>query len=150
MFKQFMLVVFITLASLFHVSAKNHPATVQADDSTAVLQECLDLSELQQYFPTNSDGSKQQVRILQHPVTFSSDIKATKFGAAVLFIDRSGTAGLDAYVNFTSFIITGNDASATFNLTYGRNSNTPSSAKVAVTFQKNGTSWTVINSTLNY
>lgn len=129
------------------IQLKSYCQTIS--DESAVLQKCIDLDAIQMYYPKSLNGSYQQVRILQHPFSFISGVEAAKFGQSVLFVNRDATAGLDAYLNFTSFLITGNSGSASFNITYDRNTNHPDAVVVQVNLEKVEGNWTIINSNLS-
>ncbi len=119
-------------------------------DKIAVLQLSLDIPALQSYLPSDANGNKQAVRVLQHPVSFSSDIQLTKNGMPVIFLgQRDGTQGLDAYINFTEFDVQENSASVFFNITYDRNTSTPNSRKVSVKLTKNQGNWSITESSIN-
>ena len=139
---------FFSFLVLFTVSASGKTFAQSNSDQSAVLQLCLDLPELQNYYPTNTDASKQQVRILQFPYVFPSDLTINEFNLPVLLITRDDIGSLDGYMNFTLFDINGNNATANFNLTYGRNSNAPGSVKITVTLQKINSTWNIVNSSL--
>lgn len=119
------------------------------DDETLILQKCLDLPAIQDYFPSNADGSKQQVKVIQFPYEFSSGVSLSKFDAPVLFAGRGEFNYAEAFVNFDSLSINGAEASAVFTITYNRNSRPPSVVKISVTLQKTDGQWNVINSIQN-
>lgn len=139
------LFIFVVLVCSFQ--AKSYCQAIS--DESVVLQKCIDLASVQVYYPKNTNGSYQQVRILQYPFTFASDIEVTKFGQPVLFINRDLISGLDAYLNFTSFSINGNSASVSFNITYDRNTVNPDAVVVKVNLEKVDGNWNIINSNLN-
>jgi hypothetical protein len=143
-FKQIVFSIIALLFCFFTASADRLPVRISSEDESAVLQKSLDLAELQSYLPSN-----KQVRILQHPVVFSSNVVVTKFGLPVLFVDREATDGLDAYINFISFSVSGDTATANFIITYGRNSSNPGSVRVSVKLSKSAGNWNIIDSTIN-
>ena len=73
-----------------------------ADDMIVILQKCIDLPELQQYFTDDSAGSPKQVCILQHGVSFPIDIEVSKFGKTILFMDKTQLSdnGVTSYFLF--------------------------------------------------
>jgi hypothetical protein len=133
---------------LFFLAGTHRGFAQETTDYTQVIQKCLDLPGLQSHYATNADGSKQQVRILQHPFAFPAGITVSKFNSPILFVSRDGVAGLDAYINFTSFSIENNKATAGLIMTYGRNSNSPGSVRMTVSLEKVANQWNIINSTL--
>lgn len=57
-------------------------------DQAAVLQKCIDLPELQQHYPVNTDGTHQEIYIMQHAVNFPGNIEVSKFGKKPVFLDK--------------------------------------------------------------
>lgn len=57
-------------------------------DQAAILQACIDLPELQQHYPVNTNGTHQEIYIMQHAVYFPVDIEVSKFGKKPVFLDK--------------------------------------------------------------
>ncbi|GAB4094173.1 hypothetical protein [Flaviaesturariibacter terrae] len=136
------------LGFLLAIAAPQKGFAQATADNAEVLQKCLDLPALQAFYPSGVDGAKQQVTILQLPVAFPAGLSVTKFEQPVLFVSRDGVGNKDAYINFLSFTVGDQDASADFFMTYGRNSTSPGSVRMKVTLSKVNDQWSVTNSTV--
>lgn len=121
------------------------------DDQAKILQKCIDLTELQQYFPKNADNSFKQLRILNFPVSFPVSVKAVKFDQPVLFQTREEVVAdnPDVLFTFSKFSITDNVASVVFYLNCNRNSVTPNIVEVTVSLTKSVENWSITEFTLN-
>ena len=120
-----------------------------ATDQAVVLQKCLDLPELQQYYPVAAGGIHQQVYIMQYPYVFPAGIQVSKFGKVVQIVDRSTVVDKQAvaYFLFQTFSIKGNKANVTFDFYYNYNTN-KTFLNSTVVLNKNGDTWTVSDSKL--
>jgi hypothetical protein len=121
-----------------------------ASDTAAVLQKCLDMPELQQYFPKNLDGTYKQVYVMQYPIAFSANNAVSKFQQSVLFEQRGAIYAdkADGYFMFTSFAISGNTATVTFDYNYNY-TKAPAAIEVSLSLQKTGTEWTITTTQLH-
>jgi hypothetical protein len=121
-----------------------------ASDTTAILQKCLDMPELQQYFPKNLDGTYKQVYVMQYPVAFSANNAVSKFQQSVLFEQRGAIYAdkADEFFMFTSFAISGNTATVAFYYHYNYTT-TPATIEVTLTLQKTGTEWAITTTQLH-
>jgi hypothetical protein len=119
-------------------------------DTTAVLQKCLDMPELQQYFPKNLDGTYKQVYVMQYPVAFSANNAVSKFQQSVSFEQRGAIYAdkADGFFMFRSFSISGNTAAVTFDYNYNYTT-VPAAVEVTLTLQKTGSTWAVTNTQLH-
>lgn len=83
------------------------------NDQAAVLQKCMDLPALQQYFPRNSDSGYKELVVMQHGVSFPANISVTHGGDSPLFKSKGQIANdaNDAYFYFNSFNVMPNSAS---------------------------------------
>ena len=113
-------------------------------DQAAVLQKCLDLPGLQQYYPAN-----QQVYIMQYPYVFPAGITVTKSGKPVQLVDRAVIAGNDAkaYFLFHTFSAGGNTANVKFDFYYNFSAN-KTIMSGTVLMVKNGDIWNVTETKL--
>lgn len=108
-------------------------------DQAAVVQKCLDLPGLEQYYPAN-----QQVYIMQYPYVFPAGLIVSKFGKPVQLVDRAVIAGKDAkaYFLFQSFSVEGNTANVKFDFYYNYSAN-KTYLNGTVILVKNSDIWTV-------
>lgn len=76
-------------------------------DMANVLQKCLDLPELEIYYSQNTDGSFDQLNIMQHGVSFPVDIQVLKFGKPILLKSKQEIInGKTTYFLFYEFTLT--------------------------------------------
>ena len=85
-------------------------------DITMILQKCIDLPDLQQFFPVNNDGSLKQLYVLQHGVSFPSNTNVLKSGLKVRFVNKNQLAAeeITSYFIFWEFVIDNNSAKVDF------------------------------------
>jgi hypothetical protein len=121
-------------------------------DLAQVLQKCIDLPELQQYYPLNSDGSIKPLYIMQYPISFSSDQVIEKAGGMVKFMTKSDIAEnkVESYFMFRSLNINQNAADVNYNYFYSYNytSKQFKMLSVILELQKTGPQWKIINVTM--
>ncbi len=117
-------------------------------DSLAVLQKCMELKDLQQYLPLNSDGTMRQIYILQGRITFPSTTNVQIAGNKAELVDFARLEKLTDpyYIQFWDFRISQDKASAGFMLNSRPGRNTVELLRVVVEAVKSGTDW-VINDT---
>jgi len=120
-----------------------------ASDQTGILQKCLDLPALQEYFPVNADGSHHQVYIMQYPNVFPEGIQVSKFGKPVQFTDRSVIANnkAAAYFLFHTFLVNGNTANVTFDFYYNYSTN-KTMLQGTIVLKKTDGNWIISDSKL--
>jgi hypothetical protein len=116
-------------------------------DKAEVLQKCIDLPELQAYYPLDDAGTPVQIYVMQYPVSFESEFELVKFGQSVLFMDRSeiNEDEIEAYFMFRSFDLTQNTAKVNLNYFYNYNYGTKqfNMVSVIIELQKSDTLWSV-------
>jgi hypothetical protein len=121
------------------------------DDQALVLQKCIDLPELQQYYPLNEEGSLKPLYIVQYPVSFPSDLAIEKEGTIVKFMTSSDITinKVAAYFMFRSFNIHQNSANINCNYFYNYNytSKQFKMLSVIIEMKKVGLQWNI--STIN-
>lgn len=90
------------------------------DEQSIVLQKCIDLSEMQQYYPTSADENLKKIYIMQYPVIFSSSITVFKFDKKIEFKTRPEIYALNAtcFYLFKTFKINNNTANISFSFYY--------------------------------
>lgn len=118
-------------------------------DQTQILQKCIDLPEIQNLFPTDAHGDPQSLRIMQHTVSFSTEMQITKFGMPVLLLtkDQIYQSSSKAFFRFDSFQVNENQANVAFDFHYNRDQQVPGRVRVKLLLQKANDQWTIINET---
>lgn len=118
-----------------------------SNDSAQVLQNCIDLSEIQQYYPLNAEGTPVQVYVMQYPTSFQADLEVSKFGKGLMFMSRSEITekDIEAYFMFRAFSITQNTARVNLNYFYNSNHSTKQFNMVSaiIELKKEETLWSV-------
>ena len=114
-------------------------------DQAAVLQQCLDLADLQQYYPPSPVmNTREQVYVVQNASAFPAGLQLTKFDKPVKFIERASEVVNQSVACFVfhTFNITGNTANVTFDFyyTYVR---TKAVFNCTVALTRTGAAWTV-------
>lgn len=122
-----------------------------SNDQSQVLQKCIDLTEIQQYYPQNADNSYKQLLILNFPVSLPVNLNVSKFGQSVLFHTRAEIVAdnPDAFIAFSTFSFTGNTASVVFEISCNRLTGSPKSITGSVSLEKTAGNWIVTNQTIN-
>lgn len=121
-----------------------------SSDDAAVLQSCMDLPQIQQYYPVNTDGTYKQVYIMQYPVAFDPSLSVSKFGKSILFEPRPAIYSdkAEGFFIIKEFNITGNSASVSFRYYY-HYTTVASFTDISLTLQKSGDTWTVLTTAIN-
>jgi len=91
-----------------------------------VLQKCIDLPTLQQYFPIDNEGNLKQLRInYWHPLLFPIDLPIVKDGKKVQFnaMSAQNEKNGEAYFLFKTFNIKQVTSNVLFEYYYGNNTN---------------------------
>lgn len=115
-------------------------------DMTKVLQKCLDLPDLLSDYPKNPDGSYKQLAIMQHGVSFPSDIQVSKFGQKVLLKSKQEVVnGNDTYFLFYDFTLNSTTARIAYAFYYNP-ADSEAVILVNLELEKNGNEWSVVQS----
>lgn len=119
-------------------------------DQAQILQQCIDLPELQQYFPIGNDATPKQICILQHGVSFPSAIEAAKFGKSVQLMDKKqlSESGTNSYFLFWEFKTDQNAAHVDFVYNYIGSDSQPKMQRVILELQKRGEVWIVVKTNI--
>lgn len=94
--KYIILLLFTIIGLSINVNAQN------SVEDTKILQKCIDLPVLQQYYPVDKNNTQKQLFILQHDIHFPLSIDVRTAGKRVLFLDKSQIAeqGIHSYFLF--------------------------------------------------
>jgi hypothetical protein len=132
------------------LSASNFLFAQAQNDETLVLQKCIELPALQQYYALNTT-SANQVNIMQYPVTFSA-IVTSSFSTGVAFLSPAQItiANVEQYFSFRRFNISQNLANASIVFFYNYNHITGQFNMITINIdlEKINGVWNVTNSNI--
>lgn len=148
--KRFLLFALVALFCSVQTFAKHPKPFFFNDDKAAVLQKVVDLQQLQSSYSKNPDGSFQRLVVMQHAVSFPETIAVNHAGQALIFKakDQIRGEGVNAYFYFHTFNVSGDVAKVEFTYYHDQQSDTPKMEIGIVTLLKNGTSWTITQSSI--
>ena len=138
-----------TLMLMFFSSILTNAQTVSnanATETTSVLKLCLELPELQQFYPKQSNGKAYALKIMQHGVSFPSSVVVSHDGISVLYLSKSqiNENNENAYFYFNEFFVEANKARADFTFYYDVQS-AEKMQVISLEFQKNSSGWFISN-----
>lgn len=113
------------------------------DDITVVLQKCINLPELQQYYPVDNEGKPDDIYInYWAPTLFSTDLILTINGKNLMFLPMSQMSSTieNAFFFFKIFECTPSYAMIVFEYTYDFKTQ-PKVLEVKLTLQKTNDVW---------
>ena len=116
-------------------------------DTVAVLQKCIDLKDLKQFLPLNSDGTIGQLYILQDRISFPASTNVEIAGKKIALIDLPQLEDIadPYYLQFWDFRISQDLATVGFMLNYRPDKNTKELVRVVAEAEKKGTEWMIID-----
>lgn len=119
-----------------------------SDQQALILQKCVDLPELQEFYPSNPDGSKKELHILQHGVSFPTDIAVRKFGKPLVFNVKQEIHNppFPAYFLFREFVIEEDVARIDFAYYPEPAQNPEAVILINLKMTKSGGAWVIENS----
>ncbi|PSR55939.1 hypothetical protein AHMF7605_21750 [Adhaeribacter arboris] len=114
-------------------------------DQARVLQKCVGLAELQEYYPRTANGNVKQLYVMQHGVSFPSNLVVTKNGKPLVFKTKEEVKAtkIDAFFLFREFKITQNTAQVDFAYYYHFKGGYEEFIPVTLALQKTGDTWTI-------
>jgi hypothetical protein len=135
------LILMLTLFVSIKISAQ------ASGDVTMILQKCIDLPDLQQFYPVNVDGSHSKVYVLQHGVSFPLSTEITRFGKKVQFITKNdlATGEIKSYFLFWEFKVEQNTADIDYVFNYPGSDEHPGIQHIILTLKKNDGIWNVVS-----
>jgi hypothetical protein len=138
-----------TFASLMVFGLTMQLVAQSLNDQKQILQKCIDLPELQQYYPLAADGNHQQVYIMQYPFVFPDGIEVSKFGKPVQIVGRAVIVDSHAmaYFLFHTFSLTANKAYITFDF-YNNYPVNKTILQGNIVLNKTDNTWTINDSKL--
>lgn len=143
--KLFLLIVvlFATISYSSNAQNGNGDGKSPATDQSMVLQKCIDLPELQQYYPMDADGNFKPIYIMQHSINFPDNLNLDGFSKKIVFMtkDQIYKNNVDAFFQFEKFDILQNSANITFTYFYDLNIKSLIKQIVPIELLKAGDSW---------
>lgn len=117
-------------------------------DQEAIIQQCIDLTELQHHFPRESNENFIPVHIMQYPMQFDEALNVKKFGVSPVFMSREEIYdnNVDAYFLFKEIDGSDNGGWANFSFYYNYNSEKQHVMHVSLELEKIKGKWVIINS----
>jgi hypothetical protein len=116
-------------------------------DQVQILQKCIELSQLQQYYPLDSDGSQKPLIInYWHPVLFPTDLSVMNAGKNVEFrlMSIESSKNAEAYFLFYKFEVYESSSSVRFDFSYD-NASHLKVLEVMLDLSKTGDAWEITN-----
>jgi len=115
-------------------------------DDAQILQKCIDLPQLQAYYPLDAHGNLKQLNVMQHGVSFPENTNVSANGKSIAFLSKKQVSQTEAiaYFLFHEFKISGNSATVAFVYQY----NQTELVVVGLALNKNGDTWSVTNSNI--
>lgn len=125
-------------------------AGISKAELSAILQACIDLPELQKYYPVTADGSKEQLNIVQYPLSFS-DLVLNKDSKSVNLVSNTDIDKLieSNYFMFRRVLPNQNQVKIIFNYFYGKDSEGKKNIAMVLDFSKIDSVWSIVNSSLS-
>lgn len=142
----FGLPVFFLLLSFLIGTNQGFSQQATTTDQAQVIQACIDLPGMQQFYPRNSEGIEEPLYIYYyHPLLFSNDLELTRSGKPVSLkvMATSVESMTNPFFLFSSFIITGNTASTQYDFYYTQGG-LQHKVQVKVDLEKSENKWTII------
>lgn len=115
-------------------------------DKTMVLQECIDLKGLQEYYPKDGDGGIRRLYIVQDPIAFPEGMAVAKAGKFPALLSKAQLDGgqIHAYFRFSQLDFTDTTALVVFVYHYEE----AQSVSVTVELKKENYEWFVTKSNI--
>jgi hypothetical protein len=116
-------------------------------DQAQILQKCIELSQLQQYYPLEADGSQKPLIInYWHPVLFPTDLTIMNGGKNVEFrlMSMESSKNAEAYFLFYKFEVYESSSSVKFDFSYNK-ANHRKVLEVMLDLSKTGDAWEITN-----
>ena len=133
--------------SLFALIFGFHTMGQNAPEQAGILQLCLDLPELQDFYPQDEDGIYIEPYIMQYPIAFPTDIDVSKFGKRPVFMSRHEMYdnNIEAFFLFKKMEITSETATVEFSMYYDYNSPEQKYSHIVLNVVKDSGVWKIIN-----
>jgi len=136
---------------LFLCSINSLLAQISNDDAQ-ILQLCIDLPEIQEFYPQFDDESKAAVYIMQYPIAISTDLPLQKFNKRPVYMSRHEIYdnNIEAYFLFKQIDVGSQSAFVEYTMYYDYNSDDQKIVAISLDFQKSDAGWSVQNTQLEH
>ena len=116
-------------------------------DTAYVLQKCIELKDLQQFLPLNSDGIIKQLYILQDRISFpaGTNVQLASKKIALVNLEQLGKISDPYFLQFWDFRISQDKANTGYMLMKKTGNNALEVARVVAEAEKKGTEWVIID-----
>ena len=145
-------IVFMFIGTSTNAQTVFNPETagISKAELNAILQACIDLPELQKYYSVGADGSKEQLNIVQYPVSFS-DVILNKHSKSVILVSNTDVDKLSGsnYFAFRRILPNQDQVKVIFNYFYGKDSEGKKNITLVIDFGKTDSTWSIVNSSLS-
>lgn len=139
-FRQYKLSILLIVLLLLSSTGYAQPQSELA----AVVQTCIDLQELQEYFPVDQNGIKKAAVVMQRDISLPADLAVMKFNQPLSLMSRGEIVNnmTDTYFMFNKLTINIPTALAEFVLVHGSLEN-PVYTEVSVQLKKTDNIWQI-------
>jgi hypothetical protein len=116
-------------------------------DTANILQKCIELKDLQQFLPLNSDGTIKQLYVLQDRISFpaSTNVQLAGKKIALVNLEQLGKISDPYFLQFWDFRISQDKANTGYMLMKKSGNNAMEVARVVAEAEKKGTEWVIID-----
>lgn len=119
-------------------------------DQASILKKCIELPELQKFYPKGNDGIRKPIVIIGYPVSFSEYVQEQMDITNTLFYTRDKLTQLEkpAHFAFRQFSYDSVKATIRGNYFFSNNDSNKiySTVFFNIDFKKSGAEWLIINS----
>jgi len=119
-----------------------------AENTAQILQKCINLQELQEYYPLDVKGKPKQLYVMQHGVSMPENLNVSKNGKAVVFLEKNEilTKGTDAFFLFRDFKVFQNSSNVAFVYYFNFDGSYKEYVAVELELKKAGDTWSITQS----
>lgn len=116
-------------------------------DKAKIVQACIDMPDIQDLFPKDEGSDHIAVHIMQIPIALPTDIAVTKFGKALVFMNRQTIYSnqVKMYFLFQTLDIESTSANVRFVCYYNQTSHDKDVINVSLSLVKSVENWTIVN-----
>lgn len=146
--KEAMKIVQILFISCFVFCVSQTKLIAQSsNDQQLVLQQCIDLPAMQQYYPIDGNGKLIQANIMKNALLLPDDMNLTLGGMDINYIPQSEISSIPfgGFFTYRNILTEGNKSNVVFNFFYKKNTLNFRIINVNVELEKSGSNWTIKN-----
>ncbi|MBA3899401.1 MAG: hypothetical protein H0X62_04185 [Bacteroidetes bacterium] len=116
------------------------------NELSSLIQFCMDLPEMQKYYPLNKDGNKKQVNIMQGPLQLTEAMAQSNSERNVSLFNR-GDAQPESYFIFRAIEKMGDSVKMNLNYFYNHKDGSFKLLRINMELKKGIKNWEIINIT---